>query len=126
VYGLSSEERAVKDRAETQAKLRHLNDTSANEPSISREHYIAVCQALLQVIPDDNYGIPLSSLSERVAAALAPEIRQALSSVNWYATTVKLDLEGHGLIEYVPRVQPLRVRRARSGYAVPSLRSLRL
>lgn len=35
-------------------------------------------------------------------------------SINWYYTTVKLDLEARGIIERVPKISPQRLRLARS------------
>ena len=42
-----------------------------------------------------------------------PETMLTLSSVGWYATTVKLDLEARGLIERVPDARPQRLRRVK-------------
>ena len=67
---------------------------------------------------DTIRGAILDSLREHgelTFAELTEDVRRKLEgsfdgSINWYVTTVKLDLEARGQIERIPRQTPQRLR----------------
>ncbi len=88
-------------------------DPSKKLPRISREKYELIKTAILQLIPDDEPGFPFSSLPDAIASLLTPEQLANMGSVSWYTVSVKLHLEGLGVIERIPGVSPQRLRRMR-------------
>ncbi|HYN89576.1 MAG TPA: hypothetical protein VER55_13660 [Ardenticatenaceae bacterium] len=94
-------------------QLRHP-DSQKEAPRISTEKYEAVRAAILEAVPHDEEGIPFKDLDTRVASLLPQDALEALGSVGWYTTSVKLDLEARGLIERVPGARPQRLRRVQS------------
>jgi hypothetical protein len=90
---------------------------SVNHPgkttNIPKEKYDLVSAAILAVIPKDGSGVEFSRLIGLVKDRLGAKERDAVGSVNWYVTAVKLDLEARGQIERVPDAVPQRLRRVR-------------
>ena len=78
--------------------------------NIDAAKYEAMKAALLTVVPAAGAGVPFQDLADAVRPHLSDELF-AKASINWYVTTVKLDLEARGLIERVPSARPQRLRR---------------
>jgi hypothetical protein len=86
-------------------------DPTKQHPKIERVKYDAFHEALLEVIPANEEGIPFGSLNDAVLE-VNPSL-QEMGSVGWYVTTVKLHMEAIGEIERVPQSSPQRVRRVK-------------
>jgi hypothetical protein len=74
--------------------------------NISREKYDTVSGAIITA---------LRGHGELTFTGLTEEVRRSLEvtfegSINWYVTTVKLDLEARGRIERLPNSRPQRLR----------------
>ncbi len=80
-------------------------------PRIERVKYDAFSRAILKAVPRTKQGIPFGELARRVSPLLPRAVRNAVGSVSWYTTTIKLDLEARGRIERVPGSSPQRLRR---------------
>ena len=78
--------------------------------NIDAAKYEAMKAALLTVVPADDAGFPFQDLADAVRPHLPDELF-ANASVNWYVTTVKLDLEARGLVERVDGARPQHLRR---------------
>ncbi len=78
---------------------------------IERWKYEAVKAAILQVVPENEPGLPFKSLPGEVRSVLSPEDLANLGSVSWYTTTVKLDLEARGLVARIEGARPQRLVR---------------
>lgn len=85
-------------------------DPAKQGPRVTRKNYEAYREALLQVIPANEDGIPFMELSQAVEPHVPAEILSD-TSPGWWTTTVKLDLEARGLIERVPTKGKQRVRK---------------
>jgi hypothetical protein len=73
---------------------------------ISKQKYHTVRQSILDA---------LGAQGEMTFAELTENVRQSLGgsfngSINWYVTTIKLDLEARGEIERIPGRPPQRLR----------------
>lgn len=77
---------------------------------LSKDKYDAVKKVLLTVIPKSADGIAFRDLAKHLQRALPKPMLPAKGSASWLATTVKLDLEGRGVIERAPGVTPQRLR----------------
>ena len=77
---------------------------------ISRATYDAVCNAILDALPDGETGLRFADLSEAVESRV-PQGLFENASVGWYTTTVKLDLEAKGLISRASGSRPQRLVR---------------
>lgn len=95
-------------------KARVLNvNHPGKSTSIPQERYDLVSAAILAVVPKDSDGVLLTRLAGLVKDRLSANERDAVGSVNWYVTAVKLDLEARKRIERVPHSSPQRLRRVR-------------
>ncbi len=72
--------------------------------------YEAIRQAILAIIPADDFGLTFAELPKQVQARLDANDLAKLGSVNWYTTVVKLDMEVRGELERVPNSSPQRLR----------------
>jgi hypothetical protein len=97
-------------RSPKKVDLLNVNHPGAGT-RISQEKYDIVSAAILAVVPKVGSGVELRRLSGMVKARLSTRERDAVGSLDWYVTTVKLDLEARGRIERVPDVTPQRLRR---------------
>jgi len=79
-------------------------------PRIDSARYEAMKAALLDVIPRKGEGVTFASLPDLVKKKLPRSLFEG-ASIQWYATTVKLDLEARGLVKRVAGVSPQRLRR---------------
>jgi len=75
---------------------------------IERAKYDAVRGAIIEALEVDG-DVAFQDLLEAVSGTLSGRFD---GSINWYVTTVKLDLEARGVIERVPDVKPQRLRLA--------------
>ena len=80
-------------------------DPDRQPTNIDRDKYESMKSALLAVIPAEGEGVTFGELDRLVAPRL-PEELWAGASIQWYVTTVKLDLEARGLVERVPKSRP--------------------
>ena len=69
--------------------------------------------AILKTLPQAAQGISFDDLVDKVAKRLNPILFPLRKTVSRYTKLVQLDLERRGLIERVPGVSPLRLRRSR-------------
>ena len=81
-------------------------DPDKEAPRIDVWKYELVKSAILEIVPQNDEGVPFKTLSDRLAEQLSAEELKDLGSVGWYTTTVKLDLEARGLVERVPDSKP--------------------
>jgi hypothetical protein len=88
-------------------------DPDKEAPRIDMWKYEVVKNAFLDIVPQNEEGVPFKGLADRVAERLSTEDLEKLGSAGWYTTTVKLDLEGRGLIERVPGAKPQYLIRPR-------------
>jgi len=96
-------------------RAKNVNHDGYSEP-LNAEKYEHIRDAILTVLAVDSEGITFSELEGRVADWLREhEIPSTLftkpGSVRWYVKAVELDLEARELIERVPGVRPLRLRK---------------
>ena len=73
--------------------------------------YDLVRKAILATVPFSSEGTPFSNLAPVLKGSLSGEEAKKLGSINWYVTTVKLDLEAKGIIERVPNASPQYLRK---------------
>lgn len=73
--------------------------------------YAAVRRAILKSVPKRGEGLLFKDLAKHVNKNLTLEELDDLGSVNWYTTTVKLDLEVRGEIKRVEGKKPQRLLR---------------
>jgi len=73
----------------------------------------AIRQAILSCVPMRGEGVAFRDLPTLVTQKLSAKNRQAVGSIKWYTTVVKLDLEVKGEIERVDGVSPQRLRRVK-------------
>lgn len=109
--GRTTRKQAPRGRIQTH----NVNYTSGRGGrSIAADVYDAAKQAILESVPKGKVGITFPELLAEVRRRV-PRGVFAGKSVAWYATTVKLDLEAHGLIARVPGARPQRlVRKGRA------------
>jgi hypothetical protein len=94
------------------AKVLNVNHPGTSA-SISQEKYDLIGSAILAVVPKGADGVEFKRVAGLVTGRLSAKERDAVGSVNWYVTTVKLDLEARKRIERVPGSNPQRLRRLR-------------
>lgn len=80
---------------------------------VSKWKYEAVRSAILRVVPKNNTGVEFKELPTLVAKQLSPADRKKLGSVEWYTTSVKLDMEVKREIERIEGTVPQRLRRVK-------------
>lgn len=85
--------------------LHPLGKSGAN---IDQDKYDTMRQAILDAVQDRG-EISFKELIEDVRRRLTGKFD---GSINWYVTTVKLDLEARAVIERIPRSSPQRLRMA--------------
>ncbi len=68
--------------------------------------------AILRTLSTATHGLSFDDLVDKVARRLNPIQFPLKKTVSRYAKVVQLDLERRGLIERVPGVSPLRLRKA--------------
>ena len=76
--------------------------------NISKEKYDLMRQAILESVQAHGQ-ITFTGLTEDVRSKLEGKFE---GSINWYVTTVKLDLEARGILERIPKSSPQRLRLA--------------
>ena len=74
--------------------------------NISKQKYDLIREAILESVRAHG-AITFTDLTQDVEKRLAGKFE---SSISWYVTTVKLDLEARGLIERVPGSRPQQLR----------------
>ena len=98
-------------------KTKRTEVLNVNHPGkttrIPQEKYDLVSAAILAVVPKETGGVLFTRLPGLVKDRLTAKERDAVGSVDWYVTAVKLDLEARKVIERVPDSSPQRVRRVR-------------
>jgi len=88
--------------------IRTLHPEKKQGVNISREKYEMIRKAILSALHKQN-EITFKNLS----CAVEKEVNGNFEgSVNWYVTTVKLDLEARGVIKRVPNSRPQLLRLA--------------
>ena len=85
-------------------------DPNKQGTRVSKRTYDAYKHALLSVIPASVEGVKFGDLSMLVTPHLPDDVR-ASTSVGWWVTTVKLDLEARALIERIANTRPQRLRK---------------
>ena len=74
--------------------------------NISRKKYDVIRRSILESV-QAHREITFKDLTEDIRRKLEGRFD---GSINWYVTTVKLDLEARGLIERIPGSSPQRLR----------------
>jgi hypothetical protein len=87
-------------------KVMTLHPQGKQGVNISKKKYHTVRQSILDA---------LGAHGEMTFTELTESVRQTLQgsfdgSINWYVTTIKLDLEARGEIERIPDRSPQRLR----------------
>lgn len=85
--------------------LRTLHPQGKAGVNIDRLKYDTVRSAILGAL-ERRPGLPFWDLVEAVRDQISAEFD---GSIEWYTTTVKLDLEARGEIERVPKSSPQRL-----------------
>ncbi len=80
-----------------------------NSTKIDKWKYDVVRRAILNILKSQPDGVLFSELANMVGQNLSEYEKQNLGSVNWYTTTVKLDLEVKGEIRRVEKSNPQRL-----------------
>lgn len=78
---------------------------------IDRWKYDAVHKAILSSLSRKGEGTLFSDLASHVKSRLASDVRDRIGSVEWYTTTVKLDMEAKGEVRRVKGTRPQRLLR---------------
>lgn len=89
----------------------HTPTPGKKPTSIPTWKYVAVRAAILEVLPKSPPGIPAKDLPELVKSELADADLEALGSVGWHTTTVKLNMEVDGEIARDPTQKPQHIFR---------------
>ena len=89
-----------------EAKIRTLHPNGKQGTNISQAKYEVIKQAILEAL-QARPGLTFTELTQEIEARLAGNFE---GSVNWYVTTVKLDLEARGLVRRVPNTSPQQLR----------------
>ena len=87
----------------------HTPTPNKQPTSIPTWKYELVRRAILDVLPDAAPGIPAKDLPELVRTRLSDEELGKLGSVNWHATTVKLNMEVDKEIARHPTKKPQHI-----------------
>jgi hypothetical protein len=74
--------------------------------NIDKSRYDLIRTAILEAVGAQP-GLTFNQLTEAMRQSLAGRFD---GSINWYVTTVKLDLEARGLIERIPKTSPQQLR----------------
>ena len=74
--------------------------------NIERAKYDVIREAIVAALAQAS-TLSFTQLTEQVRERLADGFD---GSINWYATTVKLDLEARGEVERIPGQRPQRLR----------------
>lgn len=72
--------------------------------------YELVRGAILGAVEGSDEGVEFRRLADVVRGCLTPAQTDALGSVSWHTTVVKLHLEAVGEIERIANTRPQRVR----------------
>jgi hypothetical protein len=86
--------------------IRTLHPEKKQGVNINREKYEIIREAILSALHKEK-EITFMNLSRAVEKEVNGNFE---GSVNWYVTTVKLDLEARGVIKRVPHSRPQLVR----------------
>ena len=89
-------------------KIMTLHPQGKQGVNISRARYSMVRASIVNALTD-NEVLTFSQLTATVRADLDGKFD---GSINWYVTTVKLDLEARSVVERVPNSKPQQVRLA--------------
>ncbi len=88
--------------------IRTLHPEKKQGVNISKEKYEIIREAILSTLHKQK-EISFMNLSRAVEKQVNGNFE---GSVNWYVTTVKLDLEARGVVKRVPNSRPQLVRLA--------------
>lgn len=80
---------------------------------IIRWKYDLVRGAILKSVPRKGEGVLFKELQAKVAGCLTAQEKQALGSIGWYTTVVKLDMEVNQELKRIPGSTPQRLLRAK-------------
>lgn len=87
-------------------KIMTLHPQGKQGVNIDRAKYDAVRIAIVDILKGDG-PLTFTRLTEQVGQAMSDTFD---GSINWYVTTVKLDLEARGIVERVPNSRPQQLR----------------
>jgi hypothetical protein len=94
-------------------RIRTLHPDRKEGVNIDKRKYDAMRRAILAAIPPGGDFLLSSDLPRAVRRHLDLRAFGRDSSIPWYVTTVKLDLEARGEISRIPGVRPQRLVRGR-------------
>jgi hypothetical protein len=87
-------------------RIMTLHPQGKSGVNIDRQKYDVMREAILDSVRSHG-EITFNDLTEDVRRKLEGKFD---GSINWYVTTVKLDLEARGTLERIPRSSPQRLR----------------
>ncbi len=87
-------------------KIMTLHPQGKQGVNISRARYDTMRAAIVEAL-EENDIITFAQLTEAVRTKLEDTFD---GSINWYVTTVKLDLEARSVVERVPKSKPQQLR----------------
>ncbi len=87
-------------------KIMTLHPEGKQGVNISRARYDTIRAAIIDELEETDV-ITFAQLLEAVRAKLEDSFD---GSINWYVTSVKLDLEARGVIERLPKSKPQQLR----------------
>jgi hypothetical protein len=93
-------------KAQTVERIMTLHPQGKSGVNISRRKYDVVKESILEAL-HVHVELTFEDLLETVRRDLGTGFE---GSINWYFTTVKLDLEARGLLERIPASRPQRLR----------------
>jgi hypothetical protein len=98
---------------QTRDRVTCRTPTPGKKPTrIAKWKFDLLRRAILSVVPRRGEGVRFSDLPALVADKLKKDERADLGSLNWYTTTVKLELEVRGEIRRIPGSEPQRLVRS--------------
>lgn len=105
-----------KNKKKTNPRQRNITGRAARSrwggAGLEKRKLKPVETAILRTLPAAAQGISFDDLVDKVAQRLNPIQFPLKKTVSRYAKVVQLDLERRGLIERVPDVSPLHLRKA--------------
>lgn len=88
-------------------RLQHRNP-QAGRPYVRSDKYQLVSRAVLHLLPDSGPGLTAEDLVAGLANLLPPSLFPGASSIRWFMTAVRIDLEARGQIQRVGPRKPAR------------------
>jgi Family of unknown function (DUF6958) len=92
----------------------------AGRPYVRSEKYLAVRDAVLNLLATEGPGETMEALVARLVTRLPLDAFPSPASVRWFGTAVRIDLEARGLVQRVGGGRPARYLRRPLQGGVPT------